>query len=566
ARHVERSGRFGDTQAIATLVEAARAVASPAPAAAVHRLQAALRLMPEDAPERLGLLVELVRAQLLSGRLAEARDTATEVLSLLPADDYAWRAMAVRSLALCERQLDRPQQARAVLLAELRNIPVGESAVAVPLRLRLVAESLLRNDFRAAQAVLDLMPDTSEDWPAGLAVAVAALRALPAHAAGRTLDAYRHLDAADRLMALTPDEHLVDWMDILTWLGWTETLLGRPEAAQRTFDRILTIGRATEQNYVITNMLAGKARALVLSGRLTEASAAAEESIDIARMLSSGQQLVFGLTQACLAAAWAGDTDTALAHAAEAMATGTGTGEVWGSMARHAHAVALFQAGMLEEGSQAVLAACDEYADATTLLSSCELMAWASAARGLGEQAAHWAERARRTAHPESELDEGLARLAEAHATGSSRQARAAAGLLAVQPLDRGRALLCAGIAAAEEGGRDAALQDLRDAAAVFEERGAHGLLAHTVREQRRLGMRVPSREKGRRGTGPYGLSPRELEVARLVADDYGNQQIADKLVISIRTVETHLSNIFAKLEVTSRVGVAGAMRDLRQG
>jgi DNA-binding CsgD family transcriptional regulator len=565
ARHVERSGRFGDTEAISTLVEAARAVASPAPAAAVHRLQAALRLMPEDAAERLGLLVELVRAQLLSGRLAEARDTATEVLASLPPDDYAWRAIAVRALALCERQLDRPQQARAVLLAELRNIPVGQSAIAVPLRLRLVAESLLRNDFRAAQAILDLMPDISRDWPPGLEVAVAALRALPAHAAGRSADAFRHLDAAERLMMLTPDEHLVDWLDILTWLGWTEVLMGRHEAALRTFDRILTIGRATEQSYVITNMLAGKARALVLTGRLSEASVAAEESVDIARLIRSGQQLVFGLTQACLAAAWAGDTDTALAHAREAMATGAGTDEAWGCMARHAHAVALFQAGLLEEGTQAVREACTDYTDTTTLLALCELMSWASATRGQTEEAAHWAERARTTAHHGYDLEEGLAKLAEAHASGSSLLAREAAGLLAVQPIDRGRALLCAGVAAAEEGDRDAALKDLRDAASIFEERGTHGLLAHTVREQRRLGMRVPSREKGRRGSGPYGLSPRELEVALLVAEDYGNQQIADKLVISVRTVETHLSNIFAKLDVTSRVGVAGAMRDLPQ-
>ncbi|WP_460366612.1 LuxR C-terminal-related transcriptional regulator, partial [Actinocorallia lasiicapitis] len=137
--------------------------------------------------------------------------------------------------------------------------------------------------------------------------------------------------------------------------------------------------------------------------------------------------------------------------------------------------------------------------------------------------------------------------------------AREAAALLAGHPLYRGRALLAAG---SYEEDRDTALADLREAAALFTEHGAENLLAQAVREQRRHGVRVPAKEKGR-GAGPGGLSRRELEVAQLVADDYTNQQIADKLVISVRTVETHLSNIFTKLEVTSRVGVAGAIRDL---
>ncbi|WP_344244964.1 helix-turn-helix transcriptional regulator, partial [Actinocorallia libanotica] len=90
---------------------------------------------------------------------------------------------------------------------------------------------------------------------------------------------------------------------------------------------------------------------------------------------------------------------------------------------------------------------------------------------------------------------------------------------------------------------------------------GAHGLLALTVREQRRAGERVPA--PGGRGGGPSRLSRRELEVAQLVAEDLSNQQIADRLVISVRTVETHLSNIFAKLGVASRVGVVAAIHEL---
>ena len=51
----------------------------------------------------------------------------------------------------------------------------------------------------------------------------------------------------------------------------------------------------------------------------------------------------------------------------------------------------------------------------------------------------------------------------------------------------------------------------------------------------------------------PHGLSPRELEVLRLVASGKSNREIASVLVISEHTVARHLQNIFAKLGLSSR-------------
>lgn len=57
--------------------------------------------------------------------------------------------------------------------------------------------------------------------------------------------------------------------------------------------------------------------------------------------------------------------------------------------------------------------------------------------------------------------------------------------------------------------------------------------------------------------TAPGGLSPREVEVLRLVAAGKSNPEIAADLVLSEKTVARHLSNIFTKLDVSSRTAAA---------
>jgi DNA-binding NarL/FixJ family response regulator len=49
-------------------------------------------------------------------------------------------------------------------------------------------------------------------------------------------------------------------------------------------------------------------------------------------------------------------------------------------------------------------------------------------------------------------------------------------------------------------------------------------------------------------------LTPRETEILKLVAEGYSNQLIADKLFISVRTVESHKNHIMQKLELTTTV------------
>ena len=53
------------------------------------------------------------------------------------------------------------------------------------------------------------------------------------------------------------------------------------------------------------------------------------------------------------------------------------------------------------------------------------------------------------------------------------------------------------------------------------------------------------------------GLTSREREVARLVAQGKSNRAIADELIVGISTVEAHISHIFAKLGFSSRAQIA---------
>lgn len=55
-------------------------------------------------------------------------------------------------------------------------------------------------------------------------------------------------------------------------------------------------------------------------------------------------------------------------------------------------------------------------------------------------------------------------------------------------------------------------------------------------------------------------LTERERQIARLVSEGLKNREIADRLYVTQKTVEMHLSRIFAKLGVSNRVGVARAL------
>jgi DNA-binding CsgD family transcriptional regulator len=232
--------------------------------------------------------------------------------------------------------------------------------------------------------------------------------------------------------------------------------------------------------------------------------------------------------------------------------------------------MALIHAGRLDEGADELIAACGDFNDPQldpgTLMACCETLADVDVARGRHQDATAWADRADVLARTGLETNGGFALLARAHVLTKSapetaaEQAQAAAAILdkGGLRLHAGRARLRAGIAHTASGDRSQARAELGAATEIFTACGARTLRSQAVRAQRRAGVRVPGTTG--RAAGPHGLSPREFEVATLVAEGCTNQQIAERLFLSIRTVETHLSHIFAKLGVSSRVGIVSAL------
>jgi LuxR family maltose regulon positive regulatory protein len=79
----------------------------------------------------------------------------------------------------------------------------------------------------------------------------------------------------------------------------------------------------------------------------------------------------------------------------------------------------------------------------------------------------------------------------------------------------------------------------------------------------RRLGQRAGARLPGAEIGLVEPLTPRETEVLELIATGNSNQAIADKLVITVRTVKKHTSNIYEKLSANSRTQAVARAREL---
>jgi DNA-binding CsgD family transcriptional regulator len=118
-------------------------------------------------------------------------------------------------------------------------------------------------------------------------------------------------------------------------------------------------------------------------------------------------------------------------------------------------------------------------------------------------------------------------------------------------PFERARTLLALGVAQRRARRRAEARASLQQALRIFQELGTPVWAGKAHAELGRIGGR----------TRVEGLTPAEHRVAELVAEGRTNREVAAALFLGERTVETHLTHVYAKLGVRSRTELARRLR-----
>lgn len=580
APHVMRAAPVGDEDAIGLLIEAAEQAMSRSPAAAERWLDAAVqKLSGQQTARRLDLLARLGHARLLAGRFHDGRAALREVLRLMPPDEPERRVEAAASCALAEQMLGRYRDVRALLVDELRRLPADRVREAGVLKLELAYSALLSGDFpidrapgEEAYEAADITGDQS------LAAAAAAVSTMAAYVAGDIASALDWRERAAALMDALPDGELARRLGATPWLGWAEMFLDLGEDALRHLDRGLSLARETGQAHLFAYLLVGRACTLHLVGRLDEAAGCADDGVDAAELSASDELRSMAYTVQGLVAVMQGDRQLALRAGERAVQASGATPDWWSSAAGCTLAAARLAngdpAGCLAEAVRACGGPDLPSLDPLNKPFFAQPLIHAELVLGRVERARHWvdlidrsgaAQLSSRTGHLHLGHAQVLLASGESGPAAERAHAAVAAFSAAGHPVGVANAHLVAGMAGAELGDEAAAAAAFEQAAGLFDACGALTRRDAALRELRKTGRRVPARPRRSADSPLPGLTDRQAEIAMLVARGHTNREIAQRLALSQRTVETHLASIRARLGVSSRAALAAAVTRLTE-
>jgi DNA-binding NarL/FixJ family response regulator len=576
AHHVEQSARPGDPAAVAVLQEAGDSASTSAPASAQRWFEAVLRLLPGDTPpdDRQRVLLALAEVQAATGEFERSRASLLECIALAEAGGSALEVGLITACAGTEQLLGRHEEARTRLTSALGQVADTAAPEAVELMLHLAAGDIYRMDYdgmrgwgeRALAASLTLDdPPLVAASNAVLAVACAVTTAVP------EAQAYRS-EAAALLDSLSDDE-LGQRIDALTNLSTAELYLHRYDEAGEHAKRGLAIGHATGQGGFSPILLPVLSNVLHMRGHIEEATELLDGAVGAARLLGNEQALGWNLLGQSFAAVAAGDLKTATSAAEESVAVTRGLDDsLVSTFASLALADASFESGDPGRAIDIVLTAAGGAelplipggwrANYFELLTQCWLDVGRPAEAGRAADLA--ADVAADTGLPfvAAIADRTAAAIALQKGDAADAAKRALAAATAAEGtgalVDASRARTLAGRALAVED-RDRAIAELERAVRELEAYGAVRYRQEAERELRKLGQRVHRQAPPAKldGSGLETLTKREAEIAQLVVSRSTNAEIAAELFLSVKTVETHMRNIFRKLDVASRADVA---------
>ncbi|WP_189146799.1 helix-turn-helix transcriptional regulator [Streptomyces lacrimifluminis] len=577
AHHAEQSLSGWDPRAAAVLDEAAEQAAQTAPASSAHWLEMVLRHLPhtpEHAGRRRELMLRRARALGVGGRLRESRDLLHQVIDLPdPGDGTGSRASAVVLCAVMERHLGRYSEAVALLRRELhRTDPAPSLADQVALGLELGSSAPHDTSYPAVRSevahTLEVARSLGDETGVAGALSVAALGEAYE---GETAAADDFTRRAAALVDSLPDGDLTGLCEPLVRLAWAEAFLERFADAERHADRGMAIARRTGQLYLLPHLLLCKTHVRTQTCRLASAVELSEEAEDIARGIGSDELLAFVLAtraHALVDACPPGDPRP-LATAEEAVAAAGLGVNWWASIAWCVLGYAALTAGDPARAREAVLRAGGpglRRMQPSMRPLFLEVLVTAAVTMGDLDAAKDWAERA----HEEAErLDLPVQRASAMRSAAQIRLGlgddRAAADLFVAAADESARSggvfweafslLFGASLLAADPDGSQrgqAAWHRGRRLAAA----GGCGMLtgfAEAVGPAVAAGADGPERRLAE-------LTAREREIAHLVADGLTSPAIAERLCLSRRTVETHISRIYRKTGVSSRAALASLM------
>jgi DNA-binding NarL/FixJ family response regulator len=570
AYHVEQFARPGDDDAIALLADAAAAAADTSPATAARWYAAANRLLPaHEGERRTGLLAPMALALASAGRLEESRNALVEVIELLPPEPAPPRLALVAACAAIEGVLGRHGDARRRLLAALDDAPPEARA---GLALEMAEAAFWRGDAPDMRH----WATRAEDAAKGDAVVRASaggLGGLGALWEGDADAASSSLDRATGFFASADDNALAARLDCARDVALMEVHAERFARAADTAARGVAVARQTRQGHALVPLVIVRAMAFVHLLDLDAAVREGESAEEGARLQGVPHLLQYALWELALARHLRGETPEARQAVAE---FGDLLPRLEPSDLTRTGSCTVAAIGVDEDPERCIdemqRAAGSRIEDVNPSWSTWLLLVLTRAGVALGrvDEAEGWASRATRQAAglglPAGAVRGGCARgevlLARDDPEAAVKIAldAVAAGVQAAAPRDTVDARLLAGRALAAAGRRPEAVESLRRAAADAAKGGGFRMRDAAAAQLRALGESLPAETRRVASGGNGELSPREREVAELVAQGRSNKQVAAALFLSDRTVEYHLSAVYRKLGVHSRTELAATL------